>query len=789
MSCLGEEPAPQGTQEASEQHSNSNKDELLKDPFASKSSQILFDAIDQLQSCDASQDIDIPQLVIVGGQSAGKSSLLQSLTSIPFPVSHGLCTRFATRIISRRTPPKSRDEVVITIVKPDFELDHIFNYANENPYDKYVYRAETLDSHTFAELMEEVPFPRCRLVSFSSNVMAANDTKVSEKYMGIDSGISPSNKNFATEVLKIELSGPQRAHFSILDIPGHVSNAFRVHKWEMEGIESMIVEYMKKPQNIVICVSDASNDLENQPIFKLAEEHVESTRLIPVFTKCDKATSQEDVVGIATGEDQHFRPMKHGWFVVRNRVGDEGASFDLDEAEATLFGTAPWDRVQNRRRGSKKLRDYLGGLLCAKIREEFPDMQETVKSLLGEQLALREVLGEPRADGNAQLRYLMKIVDGYTADVEQALKTPWNFSRKEMQLRSIVSNRNRNFDRDMMTKGHTFEFEQPRLLYRQDTPAIDQTGLPPTPDGSPQPKSKRNGSKRKSTQNRAAMDNGPLTSAELRAEIQKQIHSFQSSQLPGLLNPDILPVLYRQQTTNWITIARDHLLGVSRDIQTAAERLLVEQLGYDSTQPDSDAYDNLLPILEDMGCKAEKKALDRLEEYYRDELTFPFFTTNPEFTRRLEENRVIRFKNYTYEHLQDVWNKVIQQPDNGALFDASLDAMYARIHPSAAQHTEEEAHDILKAYYELSLRTFIEHVNMRIVEGMLVSLQGPLKGLSTEYLMSLSEAEIEELAREDETKQVQREQCLARIARLTEANKIAENALRETRPRAVEAVA
>lgn len=44
------------------------------------------------------------QLIIVGDQSAGKSSLLQSLTDIPFPVSDRLCTRFPTRIVSRRTP-------------------------------------------------------------------------------------------------------------------------------------------------------------------------------------------------------------------------------------------------------------------------------------------------------------------------------------------------------------------------------------------------------------------------------------------------------------------------------------------------------------------------------------------------------------------------------------------------------------------------------------------------------------------------------------------------------------
>lgn len=67
------------------------------------------------------------------------------------------------------------------------------------------------------------------------------------------------------------------------------------------------------------------------------------------------------------------------------------------------------------------------------------------------------------------------------------------------------------------------------------------------------------------------------------------------------------------------------------------------------------------------------------------------------------------------------------------------------------------------------------------------SKEGPLLGLSTDYLMGLTEAEIEEIAREDEVAQARRKQCLARMSRLTEANRIAENALRDTRPRPVEA--
>ncbi len=40
--------------------------------------------------------------MVVGDQSSGKSSVLESLTNIPFPRNLELCTRYATQITSRR---------------------------------------------------------------------------------------------------------------------------------------------------------------------------------------------------------------------------------------------------------------------------------------------------------------------------------------------------------------------------------------------------------------------------------------------------------------------------------------------------------------------------------------------------------------------------------------------------------------------------------------------------------------------------------------------------------------
>lgn len=44
------------------------------------------------------------QFVVVGDQSAGKSSLLQSLTGIPFPIADHVGTRFPIKVVSRRAP-------------------------------------------------------------------------------------------------------------------------------------------------------------------------------------------------------------------------------------------------------------------------------------------------------------------------------------------------------------------------------------------------------------------------------------------------------------------------------------------------------------------------------------------------------------------------------------------------------------------------------------------------------------------------------------------------------------
>ena len=55
-----------------------------------------LEQISSLRARGVGENIDLPQLVVCGDQSAGKSSVLEGISGIPFPRDEGVCTKFAT---------------------------------------------------------------------------------------------------------------------------------------------------------------------------------------------------------------------------------------------------------------------------------------------------------------------------------------------------------------------------------------------------------------------------------------------------------------------------------------------------------------------------------------------------------------------------------------------------------------------------------------------------------------------------------------------------------------------
>lgn len=62
----------------------------------------VMDIVDKLRRTGLSGVVELPQLIVCGDQSSGKSSVLEAITEIPFPRKENLCTRFATEVIPNR---------------------------------------------------------------------------------------------------------------------------------------------------------------------------------------------------------------------------------------------------------------------------------------------------------------------------------------------------------------------------------------------------------------------------------------------------------------------------------------------------------------------------------------------------------------------------------------------------------------------------------------------------------------------------------------------------------------
>jgi hypothetical protein len=111
---------------------------------------LMLEKIDKLFACGVGDLVSLPQIVVVGDQSSGKSSVLEGLIRKPLPRDSGLCTRFATQIIFRRA---EREQVVVSIIP-----DQHASPEHSNQVKDWGRTILSLNSDTFKGIMQEVCF-------------------------------------------------------------------------------------------------------------------------------------------------------------------------------------------------------------------------------------------------------------------------------------------------------------------------------------------------------------------------------------------------------------------------------------------------------------------------------------------------------------------------------------------------------------------------------------------------------------------------------------------------------
>lgn len=404
-----------------------------------KSSQRL-EQIARLRARGVGEHVGLPQLVVCGDQSTGKSSVLEGITGIPFPRQDGLCTTFPTEII----------------------LQHSSNDLN--------IKASIIPSTARSD-DEKIKFREFTRVLTSFDQLPEVISEITKLFGLVSTDKSVKCPAFVQDVLRIEVTGSVGLHLSIVDLPGLIAvpNEDQTDD-DVDTVHDLVNSYIANDRTIILAVVQAGNDIANQTIIKRSRKYdPNGSRTVGIITKPDlvnKGTEQR-VALLAANRDT--TKLKLGFFLVKNPTPNELATGITPEqrqkAEIQYFHDSPYAGLglDPDRMGILSLQLFLQQLLDLHVEKELPKVREDIRCLLRSTEHSLSLLGERRDTSPLMRVYLTRVSTSFQRLIQSALNGNYDGNESEFfgngldsvrRLRANVHNLNLAYADTMRTKGH-----------------------------------------------------------------------------------------------------------------------------------------------------------------------------------------------------------------------------------------------------------------------------------------------------------------------------------------------
>ncbi|XP_057954080.1 dynamin-related protein 4C-like [Malania oleifera] len=245
----------------------------------------LLNAIDKLRHLITSEGIQLPTIVVIGDQSSGKSSVLESLAGINLPRGQGICTRVPLIMRLQHTP------------SPHTEL----------------------------------------FLEFNNKIVSTNEKSVSEAINLATEEITGKGKGISNTPLTLVVNKKGVPDLTMVDLPcitrvpvhGQPENIY-------DQIKGIIMEYITPKESIILNVLSATVDFPTCESIRMSQS-VDKTgkRTLAVVTKVDKAP--EGLREKVSSDDVN---IGLGYTCVRNHIGEESYE-EARKEEAKLFSSHP----------------------------------------------------------------------------------------------------------------------------------------------------------------------------------------------------------------------------------------------------------------------------------------------------------------------------------------------------------------------------------------------------------------------------------------------------------------
>ncbi|KAJ8755889.1 hypothetical protein K2173_024434 [Erythroxylum novogranatense] len=305
----------------------------------------------------------LPSVAVVGGQSSGKSSVLESIVGRDFlPRGSGIVTRRPLVLQLHKTEDGTQE---------------------------------------YAEFLH---LPKRRFSDFAM---------VRKEIQDETDRLTGKNKQISPVPIHLSIYSPNVVNLTLVDLPGLTKVAVEGQPESIvQDIEAMVRTYVEKPNCIILAISPANQDIATSDAIKLARE-VDPTgdRTFGVLTKLDlmdKGTNALDVL-----EGRSYR-LQQPWVGIVNRSqADINKNVDMIVArrkEREYFATSPDYGHLASQMGSEYLAKLLSKHLESVIRARIPSITSMINKTIDELESEMDHLGRPIAvDAGAQLYTILEL--------------------------------------------------------------------------------------------------------------------------------------------------------------------------------------------------------------------------------------------------------------------------------------------------------------------------------------------------------------------------------------------
>ena len=575
--------------------------------------------------------------------------------------------------------------------------------------------------------------------------------------------LATGQSTFSDDLLKIELSGPSRQHLSVIDVPGifRTPTSGVTTKEDMTLVRRMVKSYIKDSRIIILAVIPAPVDIATQEIISMAEEvDPLGQRTLGVLTKPDLVDKggEDLVIDLVHGTKNK---LNLGYCMVRNRGQQDKAlsSADRHENERLFFSTLPWSVLDKRRVGINALQDRLRELLVDITRREFPNVKHEIDRRLSNCEQKLKTLGPARETNEQQRTFLLDLATKFQEITSHALDAYYSRSslfnnNSSLRLATRIVNLNEAFSDNVWLKGHTRSFSKSTTrdndVLVDDAPPEDEEF--PEDEEPPEDDESAAGTEISgSTKDSGKLEDpkfpelSDVIEAPWRCPAPLEDDIFDWIELEyktsrgfelGTFDPGLLPIIFQEQSKKWDRLAIVYISDVIQVVHSFASELL------SALCPDPYVQSNLWTLLTDELLGRYEKAIDHTHFILCVERKGTPLTTNHYFNDNLQKARAERLKSalkgqvvsFGKEHSQ--WVKV--------------DAIVDSVQMGNLQHTVEDIHAILKSYYKVARKRFVDVVCMQAADYLLVTgPESPLRLFTPSFVHHLNSDNLNLIAGED----------------------------------------